>query len=223
MASNKKPCQARILHNLKPTPVNHWTTKECEEETTKRISVDSGDAYMNICSCCFKRFIKRMVEKNTWHGWFDCEYPPESRVVGSKWHYDNVIKSLPTPVVLPNMNMLEQEAEEAEKQEAEEAEEQPLTGEEKEEAEEEQEQEQEQEQEAEEEQEQETDAEVESLRQGIAAISIEPEKTKEEKKDELRQRIKEIQKVAKPGKMTMKEIQAAFKEITNLKAKIHML
>lgn len=214
MASNKKPCQARILHNLKPTPVNHWTTKECEEETTKRISVDSGDAYMNICSCCFKRFIKRMVEKNTWHGWFDCEYPPESRVVGSKWHYDNVIKALPTPVVLPNMNMLEQEAEEAEEQEAEEqeAEEQSLTGEEKEEA-----------KEAEEQEAEEADAEVESLRQGIAAISIEPEKTKEEKKDELRQRIKEIQKVAKPGKMTMKEIQAAFKEITNLKAKIHML
>jgi hypothetical protein len=29
--------------------------------------------------------------------------------------------------------------------------------------------------------------------------------------------------VAKPGKMSLKEIQAAFKEITELRAQIHML
>ena len=50
-----------------------------------------------------------------------------------------------------------------------------------------------------------------------------PAPTKEEKKAALKARIKEIQAVARPDKMTLKEIQAAFKEITDLKTQIHML
>lgn len=103
MASSKYTCEARILDQLKTTPVPYSTTKECGAETNKRISVDSGEAYMSICSCCFKRFIRRSVKKESWFGWFDCDYPPEAQVVGSKWYYENVVtqkaKALPTPAV----------------------------------------------------------------------------------------------------------------------------
>ena len=185
MPSSKYTCEARILDQLKSTPVPHSTTKGCGAETSKRISVDSGDAYMSICSSCFKRFIRRSVDKS-WYGWFDCEYPPEAQVVGSKWYYENVatrqppqaeVRALPTPQ--PPQAVPEPVVEKEE-----------------------QEQEQEQEQE---------------LCQAFSGLSI------GQKKEELKQKIKDIQKVAKPGKMTLKEIQAAFKEITELRAQIHML
>ena len=161
-------CQARILNEKKDS---YWTTKECCVETSKRISVDEGDAFMSICSCCFKRFIKRKIESN-WFGWFDCEYPPEARVVGSKWYYENVasVKALPTPA--------------------------PET----------------------------KEVEEEKICQAFSGLSIEQgKKEKKQKKEEINQKIKEIQKNANPGKMTLKEIQAAFKQITDLKAQIHML
>jgi hypothetical protein len=168
MPSSKYTCEARILDQLRSAPVPHSTTKSCGAETSKRISVDSGDAYMSICSCCFKRFIRRSVDKS-WFGWFDCDYPPEAQVVGSKWYYENVatqkVKASPTPQAEPA----------------------PVV------------------------------AEEVELCQAFAGLSI------EEKKQELKQKIKEIQKVAKPGKMTLKEIQAAFKEITELRTQIHML
>jgi hypothetical protein len=185
MTSSNYTCEARILDQLKTTPVPHSTTKACGGETTKRISVDEGDAYMSICSCCFKRFIKRKVEGN-WFGWFDCDYPPQARVVGSKWYYDNVVsqkvRALPTP---PSASEApEEEApEEAAPEEAA------------------------------------PEAEVEELQKGLEKMSISEKPTKEE----LKKKIKDIQKNAKPGKMSLKEIQAAFKEITNLRSQIHML
>lgn len=188
MASSKYTCEARILDQLKATPVPHSTTKECGAETNKRMSVDSGEAYMSICSSCFKRFIRRSMEKGNWFGWFDCDYPPEAQVVGSKWYYENVVtqkvRALPTP-------------------QAPQAAPEPVV----------EKQEQEQEQEAVPE-----EPEVEEL-QALQALSIAEKPTKEE----LKQKIKDIQKLAKPGKMTLKEIQAAFKEITELRAQIHML
>jgi len=68
---------------------------------------------------------------------------------------------------------------------------------------------------------------MEQLQTSFAGMSVADksvaDKSVADKKNELRQRIKEIQKVAKPGKMTLKEIQAAFKQITDLKTQIHML
>jgi len=167
MASSKYTCEARILDQLKATPVLHSTTKECGAETNKRISVDSGEAYMSICSCCLKRFIRRSVDKS-WFGWFDCDYPPEAQVVGSKWYYENVatkVSAVATPVVVQGPPIVVQ---------------------------------------------------AESV-QAVTELST------ADKKNKLRERIKEIQKIAKPGIMNMKEIQVAFKQITDLKAQIHML
>jgi hypothetical protein len=157
MASSNYTCEARILDQLKTTPVPHSTTTICGAGTSKRISIDEGDAYMSICSCCFKRFIKRKIESN-WFGWFDCDYPPEARVVGSKWYYDNVptqkVKALPTPA--PASAPAKQEKEKENEKEKEKA-------------------------------------EVEDLQKGLEKLSI------TDKKEELKQRIKEIQKNARPG------------------------
>jgi hypothetical protein len=182
-------CQARILNEKKGS---YWTTKECSVETSKRISIDEGEAYMSICSSCIRRFIRRNLDPS-WYGWFDCDYPPEARVVGSKWYYDNVpasqrVMALPTatehvprPVTVEGPPVVVQASE-------------PV---------------------------------MDELQRSFAGMSLTDksvaDKSIAEKKNELRQRIKEIQKVAKPGKMTLKEIQAAFKEITDLKTQIHML
>jgi hypothetical protein len=188
-------CQARILNNLYSTPVPYWSTKECEAETNKRISIDSGEAYMSICSCCFKRFIRRSVEKEKWYGWFDCDYPPEAQVVGSKWFYENVkhvkvIKATPTVVAVntfdPEPLLLASAKEPEVKAE--------VKGEEP-----------------------EVKAEVAALEHQMAKLSI------QDKKEDLKKQIKAIQARAKPSIMTMKELHAAFKQITDLKAQIHML
>ena len=187
-------CQARILNNLCSTPVPYWTTKECEAETNKRISIDSGEAYMSICACCFKRFIRRSVEKEKWYGWFDCDYPPEARVVGSKWFYENVklVKATPTvvatntfdPEPLPLASAKEPEVKEPEVKAEPEVNAEP---------------------------------EVAALEKQMAKLSI------QDKKEDLKRQIKAIQARAKPSIMTMKELHAAFKQITELKAQIHML
>jgi len=221
--------------------VAYWTTKECEAETNKRISVDSGEAYMSICSCCFKRFIKRSMEKQ-WYGWFDCEYPPEAPVVGSKWFYENVKHVPPTPTVVEMVNIFDPEptdiTELAQVPEVKEPEvkvpEVKVP-------------EPEPEVKVPEVKVPEVKvSEVAALEQQMAKLTIQGKKddlkqpevkvpevaaleqqmaklTIQDKKEDLKRRIKEIQANARPGKMTMKQIQAAFKEITDLKAQIHML
>ena len=193
-------CQARVLdvaHTIPNTKLIYHTTTECGGEISKKLSIDSGDAYMNICSCCFRRYNTK--GKPQWYGWFDGSYPPEAKVLGSKWYNEQIAASLIEPdeeveeleQAMEDLSLqagaVEEEAEE-EEEEAEEAEE------------------------AEEEEEEAEEAEE--------APHIE---TKEEKKEALKARIKELQVAAKPGKMSLKDIQAAFKEITNLKAQIHML
>ena len=192
-------CQARILNQTRllsqpsSKPVPYWTTKECEAETNKRISIDSGEAYMSICSCCFKRFIRRSVEKEKWYGWFDCEYPPEAQVVGSKWFYENVkhVKHIPpTPTVVEMVNIFDPEPLPlASAKEPEVKAEEPEV----------------------------KEPEVAALENQMAKLSI------QDKKEDLKKQIKAIQARAKPSIMTMKELHAAFKQITDLKAQIHML
>jgi len=162
-------CQARVLdeaHTIPNTKLIYHTTSECGGEISKKLSIDSGDAYMNICSCCFRRYIT----KKTWYGWFDGSYPPEAKVVGSKWYHEAMSLSR-----LPEV-------------------------------------------------EEDIDIPIQNLRisEAEAEPKLEP-KPQEDKKQVLKARIKELQLAAKPGKMSAKEIQAAFKEITNLKTQIHML
>ena len=56
-----------------------------------------------------------------------------------------------------------------------------------------------------------------ALEHQMAKLSI------QDKKEDLKKQIKAIQARAKPSIMTMKELHAAFKQITDLKAQIHML
>ena len=179
-------CQARVLdvaHTIPNTKLIYHTTTECGGEISKKLSIDSGDAYMNICSCCFRRYNTK--GKPQWYGWFDGSYPPEAKVLGSKWYHEQIAASLIEPED-EDIGELEQGMEDLSLQaDAVEAE-----------------------------------AEAEEAEEEEAAPQIE---TKEEKKEALKARIKELQVAAKPGKMSLKDIQAAFKEITNLKAQIHML
>jgi hypothetical protein len=150
-------CQYGISKATKE-PCDNSDTPRQGGETTKRISVDEGDAYMSICSCCFKRFIKRKVEGN-WFGWFDCDYPPQARVVGSKWYYDNVVsqkvRALPTPPSASEAS--EEEApEEAAPEEAAPEEAAP-------------------------------EAEVEELQKGLEKMSISEKPTKEELKKKIKE------------------------------------
>jgi hypothetical protein len=199
----KMNCQARVLntaYTIPNTKLIYHTTTECGGEISKKLSVDSGDAYMNICSCCFRRYNAK--GKPDWYGWFDGSYPPEAKVVGSKWYHEAMAAAREQPdedIDLPIENLriseAEPEAEEEAEAEAEEAE-------------------------AEAEAEVEAEAEAEEAE---AQEEPKPQETKEEKKEALKARIKQLQLNAKPGKMSLKEIQAAFKEITNLKTQIHML
>jgi hypothetical protein len=170
-------CQARVLdvaHTIPNTKLIYHTTTECGGEISKKLSIDSGDAYMNICSCCFRRYTEK--GKPQWYGWFDGSYPPEAKVLGSKWYHEQIATSLIEPD--ERVEELEQQMEDLSLQ---------------------------------------ADA-VEAEEEAQAHIE-----TKEEKKEALKARIKELQVAAKPGKMSLKDIQAAFKEITNLKTQIHML
>ena len=176
-------CQARVLdvaHTIPNTKLIYHTTTECGGEISKKLSIDSGDAYMNICSCCFRRYNAK--GKPQWYGWFDGSYPPEAKVLGSKWYNEQIAASLIEPD--EEVEELEQAMEDLSLQ---------------------------------------ADAVEEEAEEEVAEEEAPHIETKEEKKEALKARIKELQMTAKPGKMSLKEIQAAFKEITNLKTQIHML
>jgi polyribonucleotide nucleotidyltransferase len=148
---------------------------------------------MNICSCCFRRYTEK--GKPQWYGWFDGSYPPEAKVRGSKWYNEAVAASLVEPD--ESIEELEQQMEDMSLQaDAVEAEVEPEV-------------------------QSQVQAEVEPEVQ--AQVKAEAYIETKDIKASLKARIKEIQASAKPGKMSLKDIQAAFKEITNLKTQIHML
>lgn len=186
-------CQARILdvaHTIPNTKLIYHTTTECGGEISKKLSVDSGDAYMNICSCCFRRYNTK--GKPEWYGWFDGSYPPEAKVRGSKWYHEQ-IASVPEPQESEEeIDELQHGMEDMKLEAVAEVEVQEV---------------------------QEEVVEVTEVTEVVEKV----QESKEEKKAALKARIKELQVAAKPGKMSLKEIQAAFKEITNLKTQIHML
>ena len=209
---SNSPCQSRVLNekkilSIREGSVEYYTTKECGGESMRKIPVDEGDAYMSACLSCFKRYIRRVKEKGFWYGWFDCDYPPEAPVVGSKWYYLTLAKKALEKHAdveeeeAPQLTELqEEEATEVQEEEAHEAQEEEA-----------------QEEEAQEAQEAQADPEIDSLTQGIAQMTI------NDTRESLRKRIKELRSLAKPGKMTCKEMTAAFKEIDDLRLKIRML
>jgi hypothetical protein len=215
MSMSNSPCQSRVLNekkilSIREGSVEYYTTKECGGESMRKIPVDEGDAYMSACLSCFKRYIRRVKEKGFWYGWFDCDYPPEAPVVGSKWYYLTLAKK----ALEKHADVEEEEAPQLTEVQEEEATEAPEVQEE--EAHEAQEEEA-QEEEAQEAQEAQADPEIDSLTQGIAQMTI------NDTRESLRKRIKELKSLAKPGKMTCKEMTAAFKEIDDLRLKIRML
>ena len=208
---SNSPCQSRVLNekkilSIREGSVEYYTTKECGGESMRKIPVDEGDAYMSACLSCFKRYIRRVKEKGFWYGWFDCDYPPEAPVVGSKWYYLTLAKK----ALEKHADVEEEEAPQLTELQEEEATEAT-------EAHEAQEAQEEEAQEAQEAQESQADPEIDSLTQGIAQMTI------NDTRESLRKRIKELRSLAKPGKMTCKEMTAAFKEIGDLRLKIRML
>ena len=208
---SNSPCQSRVLNekkilSIREGSVEYYTTKECGGESMRKIPVDEGDAYMSACLSCFKRYIRRVKEKGFWYGWFDCDYPPEAPVVGSKWYYLTLAKK----ALEKHADVEEEEAPQLTELQEEEATEAT-------EAHEAQEAQEEEAQEAQEAQESQADPEIDSLTQGIAQMTI------NDTRESLRKRIKELKSLAKPGKMTCKEMTAAFKEIDDLRLKIRML
>ena len=212
MSMSNSPCQSRVLNekkilSIREGSVEYYTTKECGGESMRKIPVDEGDAYMSACLSCFKRYIRRVKEKGFWYGWFDCDYPPEAPVVGSKWYYLTLAKK----ALEKHADVEEEEAPQATEVQEEEAQEATEATEVQ------QIQEAPEVQEAQEAQEAQADPEIDSLTQGIAQMTI------NETRELLRKRIKELRSLAKPGKMTCKEMTAAFKEIDDLRLKIRML
>ena len=212
MSMSNSPCQSRVLNekkilSIREGSVEYYTTKECGGESMRKIPVDEGDAYMSACLSCFKRYIRRVKEKGFWYGWFDCDYPPEAPVVGSKWYYLTLAKK----ALEKHADVEEEEAPQATEVQEEEATEATEATEVQ------QIQEAPEVQEAQEAQEAQADPEIDSLTQGIAQMTI------NDTRESLKKRIKELRSLAKPGKMTCKEMTAAFKEIDDLRLKIRML
>ena len=92
-------CQARILgaeYTIQGTDVKCHHARECGAPAAKKITVDDGDAFFQICMPCFRRFLtkgSKVVEKDLWLGWFDCDYPPHARVTYSPWYHEEVRKA----------------------------------------------------------------------------------------------------------------------------------
>ena len=103
-------CQARILNECCTFPGSteiYHTTKECGKPEYRKISVDDGEGTMIICTACYPRY-KNMVKKpETWYGWFDGEYPPESRVMWSTW-YNTVRYNLSVAKLVPGVKIEKQ-------------------------------------------------------------------------------------------------------------------
>jgi hypothetical protein len=138
-----------------------------------------------------------MKPESTWYGWYDCSYPSNARVVGSQWYYDNAANVAEDASDDSMSELCEELGTMAISPEEVPILELPVEAEEEEEV-----------------------PEEEVPEEEVPPLAV---PTKEEKKAALQARIKEIQALARPDKMSLKEIQAAFKEIINLKTQIHRL
>lgn len=88
-----------------------FTTKECSQPATKKVTVDDGDAFFHICPKCLAKYLTKTREGTNWIGWFDCDILPEARVKGSRWYWSLMLAeynkanpktpmAYPTPILL---------------------------------------------------------------------------------------------------------------------------
>ena len=83
-------CQARVedmVQTFPNTKAVYHTTKQCEEDASRKYSVDDGDSEMLLCGGCFRRCLTKRTKGSSWLGFFDCSYPPEAKVKGSRWYF----------------------------------------------------------------------------------------------------------------------------------------
>lgn len=83
-------CQARVEDTVQTFPNTrtvYHTTKQCEEDASYKYSVDDGDSEMLLCGGCFRRCLTKKNKGSSWLGFFDCSYPPEAKVKGSRWYF----------------------------------------------------------------------------------------------------------------------------------------
>jgi hypothetical protein len=63
-----------------------WTSGQCDKTSKIKVTIDDGDAHMNVCAECFQLFLKKNKEDSEWLGWFDDVTPANAPVRGS-WLY----------------------------------------------------------------------------------------------------------------------------------------
>jgi len=73
-------------------PIKAYKTKECTKEGKYCIQMED-DVEFQLCSVCLHRYEKRHEKKNVWYGFFDCDYPEDAHIVGSKWYNDKLERS----------------------------------------------------------------------------------------------------------------------------------
>lgn len=83
-------CEARVRGNTSYTigEITFYQGKQCEEEATKKICVDNGDAFMTVCNKCLREFLC----KKNWLGFFDGSIPSETNIIESKLYLDTLLE-----------------------------------------------------------------------------------------------------------------------------------
>lgn len=92
-------CQGRIpgkTFTIPGTTNQASKPRECGKALHTRVPVDDGEAELPLCLACFKRYEKRENPVVPWLGFFDCDYPPQARIVGSAWYRKMVEQGVST-------------------------------------------------------------------------------------------------------------------------------
>ena len=198
-------CQARVedaVQTFPNTRTVYHTTKQCEEDASRKYSVDDGDSEMLLCGGCFRRCLTKKTKGSSWLGFFDCSYPPEAKVKGSRWYY-----------WMLSSTQTEAEEEEPEEELCEDMAKCSLS-----------EPAEAEEVEVEEVEAEEVEAEVEAEAEEVVQESVEEEVVQEEEPseaDKIKARIAELQAFVKGSRgMPVKEQAKILKEIINLRTQL---
>ena len=190
-------CQARVEDMLCTFPkmeTTYHTTKQCEEVASHKYSVDDGDSEMLLCGGCFRSCLTKKNKGSSWLGFFDCSYPPDAKVKGSRWYF----------WTLSNSSSADDEDEDDEEEEQEEEE-----------------KEEEEKQEKEEQEEKEEKQKEEELCEKMAKCSLSQEDTKSLVAHQINARIASLQALVKASRnMPVKEQAKVLKEIINLRTEL---
>ncbi len=95
-------CDARVKGNTSYSIGDHtfYQPNKCDNPAKKKMSVDDGQAHLNICDTCLRVFLNR----KDWLGFFDCTLPGKADVVGSKHYYDTVLEVYKEELRIPHSN-----------------------------------------------------------------------------------------------------------------------